>query len=725
MKFKFLLLIFSLLVSTAGFFQATSASDEPVILNVPFKAQVPPGDWDKTKNCGQASALMVFCYYNGTTPTVQGIKDIDDWLYQKYGDPVNNYNGSETNTTKLEALAREYGGFAGSYKASRWDIERLKQEIDAGHPVIVAVIAGYLSNRGYSWAGGHFLVVKGYDDANIICNDPGTSGGENKYYTHNEFSAAMAAQKGAVVVVVPAIPILCAGTSNPGLVYRYLGDTNWQPIATPEQLGNAWSVLSLAEYNGHLYAGTMSTSNPTGGVGRVYRYDGRTSWTLVGDNLDNQVSSLAVYKGNLYAGTAWNGMKLYRYEGDTSWKQVIDPVIWYGTRALHASHGYLLMGDIEWDYIGRWDGSIFTPCQTEKIGSCIYDFEDYGEYVYASGYEGVMWQSPDGINWRIVLDYDYYKGNMWELETFQDFLYMAYANGELRASNVPDRGTLIYKAPDGIISMKTDGVNLYFGTGGEAGARYGSKTEGIANVYRYDGNEVTLISDEDKFGGGVQVLYFLTPKVPAVTTNDATVITTTGAKLNGDLTSLGTATTVRVSFQWGVTSGVYPNETTPKLMNTTGAFSFELSGLNQGSIYYFRAKAVGDGTTYGGEKGFITPLAKPECFIATAAYGSALQPFVKILQEFKDKYLMSHKFGRVMVDIYYRYSPSIAEIIAKNKILKAVVRACLLPLVAFSYSILHLGPAFTALLLVSIFMVSIFLFLFLLKRVVKSGEKKE
>ncbi|MCK4359364.1 MAG: C39 family peptidase [Candidatus Cloacimonetes bacterium] len=118
-------------------------------LYVLFKAQVPPGIWSETKNCGQTSALMVFCYYNATTPTEQGIKNIDDWLYQKYGDPINNYNGSETNTTKLEELAKEYGEFTNSYKANDWDIERLKQEIDAGHPVIVAVIAGHLSNRGY------------------------------------------------------------------------------------------------------------------------------------------------------------------------------------------------------------------------------------------------------------------------------------------------------------------------------------------------------------------------------------------------------------------------------------------------------------------------------------------------------------------------------------------------------------------------------------------------
>jgi len=157
---------------------------QKIVLNVPFKAQVPPGIWSKTKNCGQASTLMVLCYYKGTTPTEQGIKDIDDWLYKKYGDPIDNYNGYYTTTTKLEALAREYAGFPSSYKASGWGLNRLKQEINDGHPVVVAVTASYLSNRDYSYSGGHFVVAKGYTDTHIVCNDPGTSKGSDKYYVN-------------------------------------------------------------------------------------------------------------------------------------------------------------------------------------------------------------------------------------------------------------------------------------------------------------------------------------------------------------------------------------------------------------------------------------------------------------------------------------------------------------------------------------------------------------
>ena len=99
---------------------------------------------------------------------------------------------------------------------------------------------------------------------------------------------------------------------------------------------------------------------------------------------------------------------------------------------------------------------------------------------------------------------------------------------------------------------------------------------------------------------------FTTLTPPAVTTNAATSITTISARLNGDLTSLGTAGSVTVSFVWGTSSGSYPNETSGAARTVIGTFYSDLGSLTPGTTYYYRAKAVGDSTVYGAERSFTT-----------------------------------------------------------------------------------------------------------------------
>jgi hypothetical protein len=51
------------------------------------------------------------------------------------------------------------------------------------------------------------------------------------------------------------------------------------------------------------------------------------------------------------------------------------------------------------------------------------------------------------------------------------------------------------------------------------------------------------------------------------------------------------------------------------------------------------------------------------CFIATAAYGSALDPHVAALREFRDRYLQRSAPGRAFIRFYYRHSPAVAALI--------------------------------------------------------------
>lgn len=70
------------------------------------------------------------------------------------------------------------------------------------------------------------------------------------------------------------------------------------------------------------------------------------------------------------------------------------------------------------------------------------------------------------------------------------------------------------------------------------------------------------------------------------------------------------------------------------------------------------------------------------CFIATAAYGTASAPEVRFLRMFRDRYLLTHGVGRVLVATYYKSSPPLAEFIRSRPTLRAMVRAGLVPYVA-------------------------------------------
>ena len=90
----------------------------------------------------------------------------------------------------------------------------------------------------------------------------------------------------------------------------------------------------------------------------------------------------------------------------------------------------------------------------------------------------------------------------------------------------------------------------------------------------------------------------LAQTAPGVTTSQATDIGVTVAVLNATLDSLGTSPSTSVSFEYGLTTS-YGSTTTARDMCGAGPFSRDLSDLAPGTIYHFRAKAVGGGIAYG------------------------------------------------------------------------------------------------------------------------------
>jgi hypothetical protein len=74
------------------------------------------------------------------------------------------------------------------------------------------------------------------------------------------------------------------------------------------------------------------------------------------------------------------------------------------------------------------------------------------------------------------------------------------------------------------------------------------------------------------------------------------------------------------------------------------------------------------------------------CLIATAAYGSEMSPQVQLLREIRDNQLMNTESGTAFMstfnNVYYSFSPAIADLERQSPIFKEVVKVGLTPMIS-------------------------------------------
>lgn len=89
-------------------------------------------------------------------------------------------------------------------------------------------------------------------------------------------------------------------------------------------------------------------------------------------------------------------------------------------------------------------------------------------------------------------------------------------------------------------------------------------------------------------------------------------------------------------------------------------------------------------------------LAKDlNCFIATAAYGSKLEPKLNVFRKFRNEFLLQSDVGKKIVRSYYDWGPPLARRIAESETARAIVRTFLWPAYWFASASLAWGLKLT------------------------------
>lgn len=162
--------------------KAPSSIAGSVLIKVPFGAQAPFADWGDPyqEACEEAALIMAQHFLSGEplTPelTDRAILEIVAW-------ETDHGYGQDVNIEELAVIAREFYGLHAQVHTDV-SIDRIKQLIATGQPVIIPAAGRMLGNPYFSGEGPfyHMLIIVGYDEDEFITNDPGTRRGEGYRY---------------------------------------------------------------------------------------------------------------------------------------------------------------------------------------------------------------------------------------------------------------------------------------------------------------------------------------------------------------------------------------------------------------------------------------------------------------------------------------------------------------------------------------------------------------
>lgn len=377
-----------------------------------------------------------------------------------------------------------------------------------------------------------------------------------------------------------------------------------------------------------------------------------------------------------------------------------------GTNCLEDSPGVNYL-----DNTYSWAGYM-TPFTTEKNNRYTLTFQWKGELQNNSDYL-LFNYSLNGVNWY-YLDEDYITGSSGSgfaqysvdftpvadsLDQFY-FGFGLYSNNSTTDTGVYIDNVSLTREP---ISLSGYSYHSYSGT-----SMATPHVSGVAGLIKALSPGLTNHQIKDAILKGIDAKSSLNGKVLTggrLNANKALEYALSPYAPTGLITE--TVSSSQINLSWADNSANEEGFRVERKSGPGGSFSeiesigpditsYSSTGLSPGTAYYYRIRvygaALGD-NVYSDEAGSTTQSAAVSgsggsgggggggCFIATAAYGSMMHPFVKALREFRDRHLLTNRPGKVLVELYYKYSPPLADVIRDHEYMRFITRIILAPAV--------------------------------------------
>src|SRR5262249_17085360 len=125
------------------------------------------------------------------------------------------------------------------------------------------------------------------------------------------------------------------------------------------------------------------------------------------------------------------------------------------------------------------------------------------------------------------------------------------------------------------------------------------------------------------------------------------------------------------------------SQVTPGQPGSDGVLTLQNLKPSQHYVVGIRSRGPCNGQSDIAMIDFLTPSQKftqlSGCFVATAAYGSEMQPQVAALRSLGDSLRPKSGLVAAVVDLYYRSGPAAAAVIARSDTVRTLARHLLAP----------------------------------------------